>query len=288
MSRASRIAALAALLTPLAATCAAGAAESARAVILGRLELAGQCAHLISNPRRSEMIASGEFGLSFIEATTNALRRARLGGSVGGIVASADGATVYVTQPLGGEAVAVDTQTHEVRSLVEMGTRKWPLGLTVSPDGTRLLAPSLSATIVYDVRTYQEIDRWRLPFDGPMTFAPDGLHLYVTGADLVALDPKSGRELWALRAPARVGNLVLAPPDGRSGYLTEEMHVLSVDLVAQRICQRRALPGPARALALNGEGNRLFALTADEEILVVDAREFSCPSVAPAPGRPGD
>lgn len=300
----------------------AGANDAAPASILGRIEIVGQSANIVANPKRAEVILSSDFGLALIDAGTLAVRRVRLGGSAAGIAVSPDGETiytalsiaqelvavsaasgeilwraklpnfawhvaitpdgktVYVTQMLPSDAVAVDAETHEVRTLADAGIRKWPLGLLVSADGKRLLVPSQNVTLIFDAVTFQEVGRWDLPFEGPLGLSPRGAEIYLTGPELVAIDPNSGASLWTLATPTRVGSLVISA-DGGLGYLLADEELLSVDLAGRRLCQQRTLPETPRALALSGDGSRLFVLTTSKEVLVVDARELSCGPASP-------
>ncbi len=105
------------------------------------------------------------------------------------------------------------------------------------------------------------------------------------GPELVAIDPNSGASLWTLATTTRVGSLTIAA-DGGSGYLLADGQLVSVDLTGHRICQTRTLPETPRALALSGDGSRLFVLTTGKEVLVVEARELSCGASSPTATRP--
>jgi len=66
-----------------------------------------------------------------------------------GVVASPDGARVYVTTGRGQMLLAIDTAKNEVVGSVKVGTRPWGVG--ISPDGKRLYTangPSGDVSIV--------------------------------------------------------------------------------------------------------------------------------------------
>ena len=112
--------------------------------------------------------------------------------------------------------------------MVLRGPSEQVIGVSFSPDGTRLAAASLDGTAkLWDAASGKDVLTLRGHKGGTLSvaFSPDGKRLVTTGADDTAKvwDVESGRELLTVRSPSTFFcSATFSPDGGRLATITEQ------------------------------------------------------------------
>jgi YVTN family beta-propeller protein len=166
-----------------------------------------------------------------------------------GIVASADGRTLYITLEVSNEVIKVDVATHEVLARASVG--EVPNEPTLSADGRYLFVPLRAAggTDIVDTETMTRVKTLDSGAGSHNAYtAPDGGLVYSTSMgddqiavidpatlELVRIIPLSGQPRpVALTADGRLAHVVLS---GMTGFIT-------VDLSTDQEVARMSVPIP--------------------------------------------
>jgi YVTN family beta-propeller protein len=266
-------------------------------------------------PGRLVLLLSGyrEQGLQVVDAVAGrVLQTLPQPGAFIGLAFSPDGKTLYAS---GGDDDAVfrydwhdgaatlhDRIELEANKDPKARGRRFPAGLALSPDGTRLyVAENLSDTLAVidpaNGRVLQRLPAGNLPYG--VAVAPDGtLWVSAWGGDSVTAfspDPKGGLKASGTVVTGRHPSALLLGAGGRRLFVTSATtdRIAVVDTVARRVLATLQDPPPAgpdegstpNALALSEDGTRLYAAEADANAVAVFDLAAQTSGVAGARGR---
>jgi YVTN family beta-propeller protein len=191
------------------------------------------------------------------------------------IVASADGARLYVACPAQRAVAVIDVGARALDGLHALGGR--PRGIALSRDGALLAAslPDDDAVEILDARTFAPIRRAAVGLEpAGLAFDADGKKLFVANArsgDISVVDVRAGAEL--LRVPGgREPFAVALSPDGATVAVASRMcnigrpetppcsEVTFLDARTGTVARRVALDSChlAHAVAFSTDGKRAF------------------------------
>jgi len=215
-----------------------------------------------------------------------------------------NGARVYVTNISQGTVSVIDTLTNTVVDTITVGER--PLGIAITPDGTRAYVANNSGTIsVIDtsanavIATIPDTD---LPLGVAIT--PDGARAYVSNAagsisvvdistnTIITNIPVLDFPVPGFGFPARDLAGIAITPDGTRAYVvshsTAKTYVIST-ITNTMIATIRTDPGAPLSIAISPDGTRAYTATVGgsfAHVSVIDTATNTISATIPAGGAP--
>lgn len=252
----------------------------------------GSRPHRVAESSDGQYLASisdgaGQGSLSVISASSNqVLTRTAVPGLPSLLAVPRGVATAYVafddTYVEGvstpGAVWAIDLRTGSVAATIPSDSQT--LRLEASKDGRTLYIISPSAITTVDVAT--NIAKSRIPMAGVVQVSPDGERIYVTdGAELSAVDARSGAALGSVTLPSSIINDVVFSEDGGYMYLAQESGISAIN-TATNTLRRIPTDNIPYNMALTPDGATMYATNQlSDQVQVINLANGSLVAVIP-------
>lgn len=244
---------------------------------------AALCALFASTATAAELSSGGYVWMMGVNGTLSArhpvtLKTAAQAPDAGAIALSGNRKRLFGMESAVGRIFEINTRTMVSTPIVEL---KQPLGaLCASPDGSRLLASSVSKKTLHIIDTVAK-QAAVIPVEGKAIsscqFGPDGSAAYVIpGAadEVIVIDVKGSKAFGKVAMegarPSKLTEVVVHPnPARKLALVLGGTQIFYLDTAAHKLVgAATSLGAQAQGAAFHPDGARFYALTPDKALLI--------------------